>query len=117
MSIVSNEIGFSLPLPQEITFCDDERDNRCAGCRLVHELDELMRAAAAWREAAATHFAGLTPRERQIMGFILDGHPNKNIAADLGISQRTVENHRASLMRKTGQKSLPGLVRLAVAAA
>ncbi|WP_416173633.1 LuxR C-terminal-related transcriptional regulator [Aerococcus mictus] len=40
-----------------------------------------------------------------------------NIAADLGISQRTVENHRASIMRKTGSKSLPALARLALAAA
>ena len=44
-------------------------------------------------------------------------HPNKNIAADLGISQRTVENHRATVMRRTGTKCLAALVRLAVAAA
>jgi two-component system CheB/CheR fusion protein len=43
------------------------------------------------------------------------GHLSKNIAADLGISQRTVENHRASIMDKTGSKSLPALVRLALA--
>jgi two-component system CheB/CheR fusion protein len=71
----------------------------------------------AWRETAADQIAGLTSRERQIMELILAGHPNKNIAADLGISQRTVENHRASIMRKTGSKSLPALARLAVAAA
>jgi two-component system CheB/CheR fusion protein len=71
----------------------------------------------AWREAAANHIATLTPRERQIMQMVLAGHPSKNIAADLRISQRTVENHRASIMRKTGTKSLPALARLAVAAA
>jgi two-component system CheB/CheR fusion protein len=43
--------------------------------------------------------------------------PSKNIAADLGINQRTVENHRASIMGKTGLKSLPALARLALAAA
>ena len=62
------------------------------------------------------HVAGLTPRQRQIMDMVLAGHPSKNIAADLGISQRTVENHRASIMKKTGSKSLPALARLALAA-
>jgi two-component system CheB/CheR fusion protein len=72
---------------------------------------------SAWREAAADHMARLSPRQRQIMELVLAGHPSKNIAADLGISQRTVENHRASIMKKTGSKSLPALARLALAAA
>ena len=71
----------------------------------------------AWRETAATHVAGLTARQRQIMEMVLAGHPSKNIAADLGISQRTVENHRASIMKRTGSKSLPALARTALAAA
>jgi two-component system CheB/CheR fusion protein len=69
------------------------------------------------REAAATRLAGLTARQRQIMGLVLAGHPSKNIAADLGISQRTVENHRAAVMKKTGSHSLSALIRLALAAA
>jgi two-component system, chemotaxis family, CheB/CheR fusion protein len=48
---------------------------------------------------------------------VLAGHPSKNIAADLRISQRTVENHRASIMKKMGTRSLPALARLALAAA
>ncbi len=68
------------------------------------------------REAAAATIAGLTPRQRQIMDLVLAGQPSKNIAADLGISQRTVENHRASIMDRTGSKSLPALARLALAA-
>jgi len=55
--------------------------------------------------------ASLTPRQYEIMNLVLDGHPSKNIAADLGISQRTVENHRAAIMKKTGSKSLPALGR------
>ena len=72
---------------------------------------------SAWHEEAAEHIAGLTPRQRQIMDLVLAGQPSKNIAADLGISQRTVENHRAEIMKRTGSKSLPALARLAVAAA
>lgn len=71
---------------------------------------------SAWREAAAGQVAGLTKRQHQIMDLVLAGHPSKNIAADLGISQRTVENHRAAIMKKTGSKSLPALARLALAA-
>jgi two-component system CheB/CheR fusion protein len=73
--------------------------------------------ATAWREAASSHLDALTARQHQIMGMVLAGHPSKNIAADLHISQRTVESHRASIMKKTGAKSLPALARLALAAA
>jgi two-component system CheB/CheR fusion protein len=69
-----------------------------------------------WRDIAAKHIAGLTPRQYEIMTMMLAGHPSKNIAADLNISQRTVENHRAAIMKKTGSKSLPALARLAIAA-
>jgi len=72
---------------------------------------------SAWRDSATQHIAGLTARQQQIMDLVLAGHPSKNIAADLGISQRTVENHRASIMARTGAKSLPALARLALAAA
>ena len=75
------------------------------------------RELSAWRETAADCIASLTVRQRQIMDLVLAGHPSKNIATDLGISQRTVENHRASIMKKTGSKSLPALARLALAAA
>jgi two-component system CheB/CheR fusion protein len=72
---------------------------------------------SAWREAAANSLAGLTARQRQVMDLVLAGHPSKNIAADLGVSQRTVENHRAAVMKKTGSRSIPALIRLALAAA
>ncbi len=59
----------------------------------------------------------LTPRQRQVMDLVLAGHPSKNIAADLKISQRTVENHRAAIMQRTGATSLPALARIAVGVA
>ena len=69
------------------------------------------------RESASAHLAGLTIRQREVMERVLAGQPSKNIAADLGISQRTVENHRAGIMKRTGSKSLPALARLALLAA
>jgi two-component system CheB/CheR fusion protein len=86
---------------------------------VAHALDYSRDAGvqATRRTEAAASIAGLTPRQRDVMGMVLSGHPSKNIAADLGISQRTVENHRASIMRKTGARSLPALARLALAAA
>jgi len=69
------------------------------------------------RDRALAYVASLTARQRQVMDLVLAGHPSKNIAADLGISQRTVDNHRAAIMKKTGSKSLPALIRLAIAAA
>ena len=68
-------------------------------------------------EDAAHCLERLTSRERDIMERVLAGDPSKNIAADLGISQRTVEKHRASVMKKTRSKCLPALARLALAAA
>lgn len=69
------------------------------------------------REGAANCIAHLTPRQHQIMELVLAGQPSKIIAFNLGISQRTVENHRAVIMKKTGSKSIPALARVALSAA
>ncbi|WP_191485761.1 response regulator [Pseudomonas sp. FEN] len=68
------------------------------------------------RKSAIEHIASLTTRQRQIMTMVLAGQPSKNIAFDLGISQRTVEKHRASIMARTEAKSIPELARIALAA-
>ncbi|MGD9710562.1 MAG: chemotaxis protein CheB [Thermomicrobiales bacterium] len=76
-----------------------------------------IRLIDAKHESAAALVANLTTRQREIMDMVLAGHPSKNIAADLGISQRTVENHRAAIMHKMEARSLPELARTAQAAA
>jgi RNA polymerase sigma factor (sigma-70 family) len=63
----------------------------------------------------ASRLADLTPRERQVMDLVVAGLPNKGIASQLGISPKTIEVHRANVMRKTGADSLAGLVKLVVA--
>ncbi|MCK4870974.1 MAG: response regulator transcription factor [Gammaproteobacteria bacterium] len=54
----------------------------------------------------------LTPREYEIMQLLADGYLNKNIASKLDISQKTVELHRANIMRKMGIRTLAELVRI-----
>jgi two-component system CheB/CheR fusion protein len=78
----------------------------------------LRQSHAKWllangRTSAIDHLAALTPRQRQVMVGVLAGERSKTIAFNLGISQRTVETHRASIMRKTRAASLPELARLA----
>lgn len=80
------------------------------------QIDAASRSVEIERETAREKLSSLTNRERDVLDKVLDGHPSKNIAADLGISQRTVESHRAAMMRKTGCRSLAALVRLAIAA-
>jgi DNA-binding CsgD family transcriptional regulator len=89
---------------------------KCTECHVLREKEELFFRLFGLHDAAEKRLASLTLREGQIMKLVLSGQPSKNIAADLGISQRTVENHRASIMRRTGSKSLPELARLAIAA-
>lgn len=56
--------------------------------------------------------ARLTPREREVLGYLADGKPNKVIAIELGISQRTAEAHRARVFAKLAVRNAVELVRL-----
>jgi FixJ family two-component response regulator len=58
-------------------------------------------------------FETLTPREREVMAFVVSGRLNKQIAADLGVSEITVKVHRGQVMRKMRASSLPDLARMA----
>ena len=70
---------------------------------------ESERAVASLRE----RFATLSRREREVMGEVVKGRINKQIAADIGISEITVKVHRGQVMRKMKASSLPDLVRMA----
>ncbi|WP_082477992.1 MULTISPECIES: CheR family methyltransferase [unclassified Rhizobium] len=73
------------------------------------------RKSTAAGDVARITIEALTSRQRQIMEMVVSGRSNKVIAAELGISQRTVENHRAAIMRKTNSNSLAALARLVAA--
>ena len=60
--------------------------------------------------------AQLTARERQVLIGVAQGHTNREMAAQLGISPRTVESHRENLMKKLGVRTVAGLTRLALEA-
>ncbi len=85
----------------------------------VRQADALSRGRhqrSEEREEAQEILAQLTRRQRQILERIVAGQPNKIIAAEMEISQRTVENHRASIMRRTGSASFPALLKLVASA-
>lgn len=64
---------------------------------------------------AARRLAGLTARERQVLDGLVAGGSNKSIAQTLGLSPRTVETYRGSLMDRLGARSLADLLRITAA--
>jgi DNA-binding NarL/FixJ family response regulator len=76
------------------------------------KLSAVVRGEAS--EAAPGALAQLTGRERQVLVGVAQGHTNREIALQLGISHRTVETHRESLMRKLNVRTVAGLTRLAL---
>ena len=84
--------------------------------RRAVDLDVQRRRQSEDKEAMMRRFESLTRRERQVMEQIVRGAANKEVAASLGLSHKTVEVHRANVMRKTQAGSLAELVRMHVAA-
>jgi FixJ family two-component response regulator len=82
----------------------------------IHAALERDRARRADMSALAelrARFDSLTPREREVLPHVVNGRLNKQIAADLELSEATVKMHRGQVMRKMEAGSLPELVRMA----
>jgi FixJ family two-component response regulator len=86
--------------------------------RLIAAVEQALQRDAQQRQERAIGsivqrlFESLTPRERQVLERIVRGHLNKQIAANLGIGEKTVKAHRGRLMSKMGARSVPELVHL-----
>jgi FixJ family two-component response regulator len=86
---------------------------------LLHAVDAAIardreaRSTKAETAELRTHLALLTPREREVLPFIVGGLLNKQTAAELGTREITIQVHRGRIMRKMGAASLADLVRMA----
>ena len=87
--------------------------------QLTANLQQLTQALAEYKQRAdqleriKQRFETLTPREREVMVHVTAGLMNKQVAAQLGVSEITVKIHRGQAMRKMGARSLADLVRMA----
>jgi FixJ family two-component response regulator len=89
---------------------EDQRLLECV--RTALESDARERAERAERLAIAARIDKLTPREREVMDLVVDGGSNKAMAEALGVSAKTIEAHRASVMRKMEAGNVADLVRM-----
>jgi FixJ family two-component response regulator len=81
--------------------------------RIALERDRARRALDKTLHDVRGLFGALTPREQEVIGFVTSGLMNKQIAAELGVSEVTVKVHRGNVMKKMGARSLAELVRMA----
>lgn len=84
--------------------------------RKAIDIDEERRRVHAARTLVLARVQRLSPREREVMGMIVAGTSTKEIAYDLGLSDKTVEVHRSHIMKKMQVSSVVDLVRLGVGA-
>lgn len=83
---------------------------------MVLDEEAALRASLADRASIQQELDSLTPREQDVMKYLMDGEANKVIAIELGISERTVEIHRARVFEKLGVRNVARLVRKVMAA-
>jgi len=108
MSVRAMKAGAIDFLPKP--FSDDQM---LAAVETAIAADRARRDAAAGDATLRDTYASLTPREREVMGLVVTGLMNKQVAARLDLSEITVKIHRGNVMRKMAAQSLADLVRMA----
>jgi len=83
-----------------------------AAVRVAIEKNRALRHEQAQLSEIQARLATLTPREREVLEYVVTGKLNKQIAGDLGTVEQTVKVHRAHVMQKMGVRSVAELVRL-----
>jgi PAS domain S-box-containing protein len=122
-SAARQECEIELPAPAGRQRCyrvvaslldDDDRLGRIEG--MVEDVTDRKQAEARAKASAvaAAQLVMLSPRERQVLELVVTGEANKVVARRLDISEKTVEKHRASLMRKMNARSVAELVRMSM---
>jgi two-component system response regulator FixJ len=101
---------------QAVDFLEKPFDIAALGQRIRQaiDLDTNRRAKATQKSDAVERLSRLTPREREVMQFVVQGMSNKQMAAKLSLSEKTIEVHRGNVMRKTAADSVAELVRLSL---
>lgn len=99
-----------------VDFMEKPFNNELLLDRIQTAMVQSVRAESDWveRNETSKRLKLLTPRERQVFDLVVAGKMNKAIAYHLTISEKTVETHRANVMRKMGARSLASLVQMAV---
>ena len=87
-------------------------DELLSAIKVAEERDRVRLQRAAERKAASKLIDKLSPREKEVMELVVQGHLNKNIAALIGTTIQTVKAHRGRMMKKMGVRSVAELVRL-----
>ena len=91
-----------------------DNEELLASIQYTFKKEEKKKELNSVKSALIEKLETLTPREREVMGYVVDGVSNKQMAVLLGVSDRTIEVHRSRVMAKMGANSLPELVRMSV---